>query len=77
MNGIAMTIARRIEAIKALATAHGEKYPAAEIARQFQMLCDRSTLHSGPLSTRHMALLATELVPEATARLHEPMQAAA
>jgi len=76
MKGIAMTIARRIEAVKALAAERGEKYPSAELARQFVMLCDRSILHSGPLSTRHMALLASEFIPEASAQLREPLQSA-
>lgn len=77
MNGIAMTISRRIEAIKTLAAERGESHPAGEIARQFQLLCERSSLHSGPLSTRHMLLLAADLVPEATARLYEVQQHAA
>jgi hypothetical protein len=63
---VAEVIARRITSIKQLQ--RGEN-PAAEIARQFSLMCERSLLHSGPLSTRHMAMLASQLVPEAMERL--------
>jgi hypothetical protein len=66
---VAEAIARRITSIRILAAEKGEQPPAGEIARQFSLMGERSLLHSGPLSTRHMALLASELVPEAMERL--------
>jgi hypothetical protein len=74
---LAEIIARRITSIRNLAAEKGERYPGEEVARQFLMICERALLHSGPLSTRHMALLASELVPEAIARLSEPKRLAA
>ena len=65
---VAEVIARRITSIKQLHAERGEN-PAAEIARQFSLMCERSLLHSGPLSTQHMAMLASQLVPEAMERL--------
>jgi hypothetical protein len=66
---VAEAIARRITSIRNLAAEKGEPSPAGEIARQFQVMCERSMLHPGPLSTRHMALLASELVLDAMERL--------
>ena len=69
INSLAEAIARRITSIRNLAAEKGEPSPAGEIARQFQVMCERSMLHPGPLSTRHMALLASELVLDAMERL--------
>jgi hypothetical protein len=74
---VAEAIARRIISVRNLAAERSDPYPAGEIARQFSLMCERSMLHSDPLSTRHMALLASELVPEAIARLSEPERLAA
>jgi hypothetical protein len=65
---LAELIANRIISIKQLHAEKGEN-PSNEIARQFALVCERKTLRSGPLSTQHMELLATELVPEAMERL--------
>lgn len=62
---MAETIARRITSVRNIASEKGKPYPAGEMARQFEVMCERSMLHSNPLSTQQMALLATELVPEA------------
>jgi hypothetical protein len=67
--GVAEAIARRITSIRNLAAEKGKLPPAGEAARQFSLMCERALLHSGPPSTRHMALLASELVPEAIVRL--------
>jgi hypothetical protein len=68
IHSLAELIANRIASIKQL---HAEKgvNPAAEIARQFALMCERTKLRSGSLSTQDMALLATELVPEAMERI--------
>lgn len=68
IHSLAELIANRIASIKQLHAEKGEN-PAAEIARQFSLMCHRSILRSGPLSTQDMALLATDLVPEAMERL--------
>jgi hypothetical protein len=68
---VAEAIAMRITAIRNLEAEKGNPYPAEEVAKQFFRMCERSMLHSGPLSTRHMAILASELVPEAIERLSE------
>jgi len=73
---VAEAIARRITSIRNLAAEKGEPHPAGEMA-QFRIMCERSLLHSGALSTRHMALLASELVPQAVSRLQEPERLAA
>jgi creatinine amidohydrolase/Fe(II)-dependent formamide hydrolase-like protein len=72
-----MVIARRLQAIRDIAAEKNEQLKSGELARQFQIMCERSALHGGPISTAEMALLASELVPEATARLHEPERIAA
>jgi hypothetical protein len=77
IDGIAEIIARKIISIRNLAAERGKPYPAEEAARQFTFMCERSMLRTGPLSTQHMALLASELVPEAIARLSEPERLAA
>jgi hypothetical protein len=76
INSLAEAIARRITSIRNLAAEKGEPYPADEIARQFGLMCERSVLHFGPLSTRHMEVLAAELVPAAMAVLQEERIAA-
>jgi hypothetical protein len=76
INSPAEIIARRIASIKNLATEKGEPHPAGEIGRQFSLMCERSLLHSAPLSTRHMALPASEVVPAAMAVLQEERIAA-
>jgi hypothetical protein len=55
----------------------GRPYPSAEIARNFVSMCERGMLHSGPVGTNEVELLASELVPEALARLCEPERLAA
>jgi hypothetical protein len=72
LNGLAKVIARRLQAIRDIAAEKGEEPPAGEIARQFQTMCERATLYSGPISTAEMQLLATKLVPEPTAWLQNP-----
>jgi hypothetical protein len=68
-------IARRIASIRNLAAEKGEPHPAGERA-QFRIMCERSLLHFGPLSTQHMEVLAAELVPAAMAVLQEERIAA-
>jgi hypothetical protein len=74
---VAEAIARRITLIGNIAAEKGEPYLAGEIARQFSLMCERSVLHFGPLSTRHMEVLAAELVPQAMELLREPERLAA
>jgi hypothetical protein len=73
---LAEIIARRITSIRNIAAEKGERFPAGEIARQFFWMCERSMLHSGPLSTRHMEVLAAELVPATMVVLQEERIAA-
>jgi hypothetical protein len=75
LNGLAMVIARRLQAMREIAAEKNEQPRAEELAWQFKIMCERATLSGNPLSTAEMALLATELVPQATARLREPIAA--
>jgi hypothetical protein len=72
LNGLAKVIARRLQAIRDIAAEKGEQPPAGEISRQFQTMCEWATLYGGPISTAEVQLLATKLVPEATAWLQNP-----
>jgi hypothetical protein len=77
LNGLAKVIARRLQAIRDIAAERNERPPAGEIARQFQTMCERVTLYSGPISTAEMALLASELVPAALEQFRNPERLAA
>jgi hypothetical protein len=68
IHSLAELIANRITSIKQLHAEKGEN-PSAEIARQFVLVCERTKLRSGPVTTQDMALLASELVPEALTRI--------
>jgi len=65
LNGLAHTIAKRLKSVDEI---YNGSPPAGEHAKQFKYLCDRADLASGPVTTRQMAYLATELVPEQLAR---------
>jgi hypothetical protein len=75
LNGLAMVIARRLQAIQDIAAEKNEQPKSGELARQFQIMCERFTLHGGPISTAEMALLASELIPVAIARLPLTLEA--
>jgi hypothetical protein len=68
IHSLAHLIANRIISIKQLHAERNEN-PSSEIARQFRLMCDRTMLRSGPVSTAEMELLAAQLVPEAMERL--------
>jgi hypothetical protein len=70
-------IARRLQAIREIAAEKNEQPRSGELARLFQIMCARATLHGGDLSTSEMRLLPSELIPDATARLQEPERLAA
>jgi hypothetical protein len=75
LQGLAHVIARRLQALRDIASEKNEQARPEELAHQFRVMCERATLSGNPLSTAEMALLATELVPQATARLREPIAA--
>ena len=54
---------------QANSTQRRAKNPSAEIARQFALMCERTALRSGPVTTSEIELLATQLVPEALERI--------
>jgi hypothetical protein len=66
LGAFALVIAKRITAIKDIAAEKGEQPKSGELAKQFFWMCDRATLHGGPISTAEMGLLAS-MVPEALA----------
>ena len=68
IHSLAELIANRITSIKQLHAEKGEN-PSAEIARQFALMCERTALRSGPVTTSEIELLATQLVPEALERI--------
>ena len=76
IDSLAEIIANRILSIRKIYAERGEQPPAGEIARQFKMICDRTALRSGAVSTNDMELLASELVPAAVDRLSEERLAA-
>jgi hypothetical protein len=69
LEGLAMTIARRLQAMRGIAAEKGELPRPGDLAHQFRVMVERSTLHGGPISTSEMAALASDLIPDATARL--------
>jgi len=68
MAGLAEILAKRITSIKQIHAERGED-PSAEISRQFLVVCDRTKLRSGHVTTSDMEYLASELVPQAMERL--------
>jgi hypothetical protein len=68
LAGLAAILAKRITSIKQLHAERGED-PSAEISRQFMVVCDRTKLRSGHVTTSDMEYLSSVLVPEAMARL--------
>jgi hypothetical protein len=77
LNGLAMVIAKRIKAIKDIAAEKGEQPKSGELAKQFLWICERSTLHGGPISTAEMCSLASDLVPAALENFRSPERLAA
>jgi hypothetical protein len=77
IDSLAEIIANRILSIRKIYAERGEQPPAGEVARQFRMICERTALRSGSVTTQQIELLATELVPQAIARLQEPERIAA
>ncbi len=75
LQGLAHVIARRLQAMRDIASEKNEQPRAGDLAHQFKVMCERETLSGAPITTAEMLLLATELVPQATARLREPIAA--
>jgi chorismate mutase len=75
LQGLAHMIARRLQAMRDIASEKNEQPRAEDLAHQFRVMCERATLSGAPITTAEMALLASELIPEAASRLREPIAA--
>jgi hypothetical protein len=66
LNSVAISIAKRLTAIRELAAESNQPASQSECALQFKLMCHKANLRGGPITTAEMSLLA-DMVPELAA----------